>query len=89
MGAPVWVEKGPKPWAPCTQGQTQSWPRAWMEAAGTQAGREGPRLRAGQRLSSRIGTGIFPWEETLEAAQGGGGEGGGGGGDSEGKKCLT
>lgn len=50
----------------CTQGQPQSWPNALQEAGGTQAGREGPGLRAGQLLRSPIGTETFPWEETLE-----------------------
>lgn len=67
-GSPCLYRKRPQPWALCTQGQTQSWPKAWLEAGLTQAGREGPSPRAGQLLCGWIGTRTFPWEETLEAA---------------------
>lgn len=37
----------PQPWAPCTQRQSQSWPKAWLAAGRTQAGREGPGPEGG------------------------------------------
>lgn len=63
-GSPCLCRERPQPWAPCTQGQTQNWPKAWLEAGGT--GQEGRGRPAGGAVSRRrIGTRTFPWEETL------------------------
>lgn len=73
-GAPVCVKKCPSPGPLAPRGR----PKAGPKPGWRRAGREGPGLRAGQLLRSRIGTRTFPWEETLEAARRGGGGGGGG-----------
>lgn len=44
---PCLCRERPQPWAPCTQRQSQSWPKAWLAAGRTQAGREGPGPEGG------------------------------------------